>query len=69
VVEIAALPDPSSNAVLSAEGFVDECLLVEGLLELIFSNAPLDLVLNESESVIEILYIHLLVKELAKIFD
>jgi hypothetical protein len=46
VVEVTTLPDPTSNAVLSTEGLIYECLLIEGLLEVIFPDAPLNLSLN-----------------------
>ena len=69
VVEVAALPDPSTNTILGAEGLIDKCLLVEGLFEIVFSDAPLHFVLDKSKCVVEVGDVDFLVEKLAKVLD
>ena len=41
VIEVTAFPNPSANAILSAKGFVNKSLLVQGFLKVFISYAAL----------------------------
>ena len=68
-LDLAALPNPPADAVLGAEGLIDECLLVQGLLEGFFRRALFHLPLHQSQSRVDILHVRLLVQQSAHVFD
>ena len=68
-LDVTWLPNPSTNAILCTQSLINQCLVIQCILELLVLNAEFNFPLHDLQGLVYIIQVGFLVEERAQVFN